>query len=303
MKKDAKNQFMGLGTALVTPFDKAGRVSETALSILVNQQIAGGVNFLVPCGTTGESPTLSHEEHDKVNELVVRKAAGRVPVLAGTGSNNTAEAVRLTAAAKQSGANGALVVSPYYIKPTQPGIKDYYRKVAEIGLPVILYDIPGRCGGQGVTAETILELAYEGVIVGLKWASGNLDQLQQVLDNRPEAFTVLSGDDNLTFMAMCLGADGVISVLSNLLPKAMAEFVRAMNKGQYQEGREEHYWLLPLMRAMFLETNPIPVKTALAVVQRDVFLEVFRSPLVPMGMANKEKLIKVLMESHIIIQS
>lgn len=289
-----KNKFTGLGTALVTPFGQNCSVDKAALKVLVEQQIAGGVDFFVPCGTTGESPTLTHEEHIKVIESVVQIVNGIVPVLAGTGSNNTVEAVHLTKEAKRVGADGVLVVSPYYNKPTQAGIRDYYLQVAKVGLPVVLYDIPGRCGGSGVSAETILCLAHNKIICGLKWASGNLEQLQEVLAGRPRGFTVLSGDDNLTFTAMALGADGVISVLSNLLPKVMWKFVRAIINCDREGSRQEHYRLLPLMRAMFLETNPIPVKTALAWVYPGVYKEAFRSPLVAMRMENKEKLRRAL---------
>lgn len=283
-----------MGTALITPFNQGGKVCVNALSLLIEKQIAGGANFLVPCGTTGEAPTLSHDEHRRVIELVVEKVNKRVPVLAGTGSNSTEEAVELTRAAKQLGADGALVVSPYYNKPMQAGIADYYRQMAEVGLPVILYDIPGRCGGNGVSAETILKLAYEQAIVGLKWASGNFNQLEQVLDNAPENFAVLSGDDNLTFLAICLGAQGVISVLSNLVPKRLADFVATMIRGDIAAGRQLHFLLSPLMRAMFLETNPIPIKAAMAMVCEDVFLPDTRSPLSKMGENLRQNLAQAL---------
>lgn len=290
-----KHLFVGTGTALITPFKQSGEIDFDALAVLVEQQIAGGVDFLVPCGTTGESPTMTHPEHEEVMEFVVSRTSQRKPVLAGAGSNSTAEALALTETAKAIGADGVLVVAPYYNKPTQAGMKDYYRAIAKIGLPVILYDIPGRCGGQGVTAETILELAHEGTIRGLKWASGNLDQLQDVLVGRPEGFTVLSGDDNLTFTAMCLGAEGAISVLANLMPQEVAKLVVAMHTHHHDFARKLHYRLLPLMRAMFIETNPIPLKTALAMVHQPLFQEVFRSPLVKMGKENKRKLAKVLL--------
>lgn len=294
MKSQNRDQFVGLlGSALITPFEKDGRISWTALSILVEQQISGGASFLVPGSITGEASTLTHDEHNELIRFAVEKAAGRIPVLAGTGSNSTAEAAALTASAKQAGAIGALVVSPYFNQPTEAGIKDYYGQVAKVGLPVILYDIPARCGGTGILPKTILELACEDTIQGFKWASGDLKQLQEVLMNRPEGFVVLAGDFNL-FLAMCLGADGGISVLANLLPGPMAEFITQLKLGRMLAGREAHFKLWPLMAAMFIETNPIPIKTAMAMVQEDVFQENFRSPMVPMGKANKEKLAAAL---------
>lgn len=290
-----KHLFVGAGTALITPFRQGDEeVDWDAWRKLVEMQIAGHVDFLVPCGTTGESSTLTHDEHNALIQRVVEIAAGRILVLAGTGSNCTTEALALTQAAKTSGADGVLVVSPYYNKPTQAGIRDYYRKVAKVGLPVVLYDIPGRCGGQGVTAETILELAREGTIIGLKWASGDFGQLQEVLADRPDGFTVLSGDDNLTFAALCLGAEGVVSVLANLMPIEVVKLVAAVQVHHHDLGRRLHYRLLPLMKAMFLETNPIPVKTALAMVHPGIFQPVFRSPLVKMGKENENKLKGVL---------
>lgn len=294
---NAKKLFSGLGTAIVTLFKKDGKIDWKAMRELIKQQIKAGVNYLVVCGTTGESPTLSHEEHIRLIQFVVKEVRGRVPVLAGTGSNNTVEAMRLTRAAKAAGADGVLVVSPYYNKPTQRGIKEYYRAIAKIGLPIILYDIPGRCGGQGVSAQTILELAREGVICGLKWASGNLDQLQDVLAGRLDDFVVLSGDDNLTFAAMALGAHGVISVLSNLIPKEIADFVTEMKAGFWQEARAFHYAYLRLMRAMFIETNPIPVKTSLYLMSPEFVSYTFRSPMCQMSEENLVKL-KVILEEY-----
>lgn len=295
-----KNQFVGLGTALVTPFEKNGQISWGAIEVLVEKQILEGVDFLMPCGTTGESPTLTHAEHEEMIRFVVKKANSRVPVLAGTGSNATTEAISLTSAARAAGADGALIVSPYYNKPTQKGIMGYYRELAKVGLPIVLYDIPGRCGGQGVSSETILELAREGAIVGLKWASGNLGQLMEVLSHCPQDFIVLSGDDNLTFTAICLGAEGVISVVSNLIPKRMKDLVFSFHFGGMTAGRQQHYELLPLMQAMFIETNPIPVKAALAMMYPGVFKEAYRSPLCGLEETNKEKLRHLLDEYGLI---
>ena len=289
-----KHLFVGAGTALVTPFIPGGSIDWGALEKHVEMQIAGHVEFLVPCGTTGESPTLDHAEHNAVIRRVVQIVAKRIPVLAGTGSNSTAEAVALTRSAEESEADGVLVVMPYYNKPTTAGILDYYRQVAKVGLPVVLYDIPGRCGGKMIPASLILELAREGTIVGLKWASGDWDQLQEVLAGRPNGFTVLSGDDNRTFPAMCLGAEGVISVLANLMPLEVVKLVAAVHVHHHDEARRMHYKLLPAMQAMFLETNPIPVKTASAMVYPNIFQEVFRSPMVPMFGDNRCKLHEVL---------
>ena len=296
----------GAGTALITPLYRSNGsslVDYRALDFLVARQIKEGINFLVPVGTTGESPTLSHAEHQEVIAHVVKAANGQVPVLAGTGSNSTVEAVSLTGAAKDFGADGALVVAPYYNKPTQEGFVQHYRAVAQVGLPVVLYDIPGRCGGQGVSAQTILKLAHEGTICGLKWASGSLDQLMDVVAGRPKGFLVYSGDDNLTFPAMCLGADGVISVLSNLVPGIIANLADNINVGNWRVGRRQHYWLLRLMRAMFIETNPIPVKTALAMMYPRIVQEVFRLPMCPMDEKNRGKLQEVLRAYGLISRS
>jgi 4-hydroxy-tetrahydrodipicolinate synthase len=291
--------FNGLGTALTTPFYPNGNINFDSLKWLVKRQIDAGIDFLVPSGTTGETSTLSHDEHvaivARVMEYMYEEGAKRVPVLAGTGSNSTEEAIKLTRAAKEYGADGALVVSPYYNKPTQKGIKLHYRVIAEIGLPVVLYDIPSRCGGSGVSAETILELAHEGTICGLKWASGNKNQLKKVLAERPENFVVFSGDDILTQYAMDQGADGVISVLSNLMPKKMVEYVTALkNKEDMWECCQLEAYLSAIMEAMFFETNPIPVKTAMALVWPEIFKETFRLPMCEMETENREKLIDVL---------
>ncbi|MFA5359611.1 MAG: 4-hydroxy-tetrahydrodipicolinate synthase [Patescibacteria group bacterium] len=293
--------FKGLGTALVTPFYPNGQINYEAFKWLIEKQIEAGVDFITPSGTTGESPTLSHYEHKKIIRFTVLTASKRVPVLAGTGSNSTAEAVSLTQSAKDCGADGALVVSPYYNKPTQKGIKLHYRAIAEIGLPIVLYDIPGRCGGNGVSAETILELAHDGMICGLKWASGNRDQLEKVLVGRPDNFVVLSGDDNLTHYAMGKGANGVISVLSNLMPKQMVKFIAELehDANSFESVKWETY-LSPIMEAMFIETNPIPVKTAMTMIWPEIFDEAFRLPMCEMEEDNKEILRNVLRRYNLI---
>lgn len=287
--------FRGLGTALITPFNENGGIYWEALERLVVSQINKGVDFLVPCGTTGESPTLNFDEHKKIMAVVVtaaKRANGGAKILAGIGANSTEEAVDLTKEAKKIGADGVLVVSPYYNKPMPAGFLDYYRQIAKVGLPVVLYDIPGRTA-KGVPTDVILQLAKEGSIVGLKWASGDINQLMDVIKHSPDNFTVLSGDDNLTFPLMALGGDGVISVLSNLIPERMRAFVAMMRNEEWDAAKEEHYWLLDLMRAMFIETNPIPVKTVMALTGM-LPLAVFRSPMSEIAPANLEKLKAVL---------
>lgn len=286
--------FVGLTTALTTQFKDDGGINWDAMATLIETQIASGVHVLCPCGTTGESPTLSHEEHIQMIKFVVERARGQVPVLAGVGSNSTREAVQLALAAKQAGANGGLAVSPYYNKPTSAGLIDYYRQLAEVGLPIILYDIPGRVGGGGVPVNIALKLAKEGTICGVKWANGNFGWLMEFIKAKPKSTVVLSGDDNFTFPLMALGGNGAISVLSNLTPKAMTSFMYRCLKSDWDEAREEHYQLLPLMQAMFLETNPIPVKAAMALVYPEIYKATYRSPIMPMSEANLKTLSEVL---------
>jgi len=255
--------FEGVMTALITPF-RDGEVDEPALRGLVERQIEAGVDGLVPCGSTGESATLSHEEHNRVVEITIDAAAGRVPVVAGTGSNSTAEAIALTAHAKEAGASGALLLSPYYNKPTQEGIYEHYAAVArETGLPLVIYNIPGRTASN-IAPETIGRLAQLEHIVGIKEASGDLDQMSHVVAACPEDFAVLSGDDSLTLPLMSVGGKGVISTSSNVAPSQMAALVRTFAAGDAAGARALHHELLPLFDALFCETNPIPVKAACA---------------------------------------
>ncbi len=282
------HRFAGTHTALVTPF-RDGAVDEAALRALVREQVAAGVDGVVPCGSTGESATLSHEEHERVIALTVEEAAGRVSVIAGTGSNNTAEACRLTAFAKRAGADAALLISPYYNKPTQDGHVVHYRKIAEtVDLPLIVYNIPGRTG-VNMTADTMARLAEVPGIVGVKEASGSLDQVSQIIAQAGPGFTVLSGDDSLTLPMMAVGGHGVISVLTNLLPQRFAGLVRAAAAGDFPRARRIHYELLPLLRELFTETNPIPVKTAMAMLGMLPSAEL-RLPLTPMTAGNRERL-------------
>lgn len=286
--------FEGVLTALVTPFSD-GNIDEKALRELVETQIDAGVNGLVPCGSTGESATLSHEEHERVVELVVASTRGRVPVVAGTGSNNTREAIHLTRHAKQAGADGALLISPYYNKPTQAGIVAHYEAVAkETRFPILVYNIPGRTASN-ILPETMVRLAGIEHIVGVKEACGNIDQIGQVLARCPEDFDVLSGDDSYTLPLLALGGKGVICTSSNVAPKEMCELVRAFQDGDIARARAAHRRLLPLFGALFCETNPIPVKAALHLMGR-VPDDQVRLPLTPITPANREALQGVLKE-------
>lgn len=289
-----KRMFTGTGVALITPFTPDGsKVDFVALGALVERLIKKGADFLVPCGTTGESPTLSPEEHVEVIRFVAEQSQGRVPVLAGTGSNSTAEAMHFTELAKKVGAKGVLVVSPYYNKPMPEGMIQHFRQIAGVGLPVILYDIPSRTG-KGVPTLVIETLAKEGVIRGLKWASGDFSQLMYLLGNLPKDFIMLSGDDNLTFPAMCLGAKGVISVAANLFPDSLVEMVDGLLEGKYDLARDQHFKLLPVFETLFIETNPIPIKEALSYLNSGIS-KTLRLPLSPMSEANKRILHKVVL--------
>ncbi len=255
--------FRGTYTALVTPF-KDDAIDFEALGALIETQVEAGVEGVVPCGSTGESATLSHEEHERLIAFSVEKAAGRVRVIAGTGSNSTKESIRLTKFAKDSGADAALLIAPYYNKPTQDGLLAHFRSVGEaVDLPQLLYNIPGRCA-VNIDVATVAKLAEIPNIVGIKEASGSLDQVSRTIEACGPNFSVLSGDDSLTLPMMSVGGHGVIGVIPNLLPKKMRELVDAALSGDFETARAVHFELLPLMRAMGLETNPIPVKAALS---------------------------------------
>ncbi|HUI05818.1 MAG TPA: 4-hydroxy-tetrahydrodipicolinate synthase [Verrucomicrobiae bacterium] len=287
--------FTGAYTALVTPFTKkGGQVDEPRLRDLVEQQVAAGIDGLVPCGTTGESPTLSHEEHNHVIELVVKFAAGRCKVIAGTGSNSTDEAIFMTQHAKKVGADATLQVAPYYNKPTQAGLYAHFRKIAEDGgLPVVLYNIPGRCGVD-IANETMARLRRDlpGKIVGLKEATGNVDRVSQLRGLVDRDFCIVSGDDSLTLPMMSVGAVGVISVASNVVPREVTELTHAALKGDFERAGRIHAKLFPVFKDLFIETNPIPVKAALAMM--GVIDEAYRLPLVPMSDGNRAQLRKTL---------
>jgi 4-hydroxy-tetrahydrodipicolinate synthase len=283
--------FHGAITAIVTPF-RNGRLDGPALRKLVEFQIRNGISGIVPCGTTGESATLSYDEHERVIDLVLETADGRVPVIAGTGSNNTKEAVLLTRYARKAGADAALLITPYYNKPTQRGLVAHFTEVAGASdIPILLYNVPGRTG-VNMTAETVARLAEVKNIVGVKEASGNLAQICDILKMTPRTFCVLSGDDGLYFPMLALGAKGVISVASNVVPKEMADLYDAFALGQVARARELHFRLWPLLQALFIETNPVPVKTALAMMGK--VREEFRLPLCGMSGTNRKALSKVL---------
>jgi len=284
--------LFGCGTALVTPFARDGAVDEPALRALVEWQIAEGVHFLVPCGSTGEAATLSPAEHRRVVEITVEQTAGRVPVVAGAGSNDTARAIALSKEMRAAGATHLLHVSPMYNKPPQRGIVAHFKAIADaVDLPVVAYNVPGRTGSN-ITVETALELAEIPGIVAMKEASGDLQQIQRLLCRRPAGFGVLSGDDSLTLPIMALGGDGVISVVSNATPRPMAALVEACAAGDFATARAMHELLTPWMSAAFVESNPIPAKAALAMLRR--IENVLRLPLVPLADAHVETVRKAL---------
>jgi len=284
--------FTGVLPAVVTPF-RNGEVDEESLRQLIEFQIENGVHGIVPCGTTGESATLSHEEHDRVVEIAVDQVKGRVPVVAGTGSNNTVEAIRLTAHAKNAGADGVLMISPYYNKPTQEGLYQHYKKVAEeVNIPIVVYNIPGRTA-VNIEPSTFARLAEIDNIVGVKEASGSMKQITEIIRLCGDKLTVVSGEDYLTYPLMSVGGKGVICVVANIVPRDMADLCNLLLAGDFEKGRELYYRLLPLCHAMFYETNPAPVKAALEMMGKISSGEV-RLPLAPMADANREKLRKDL---------
>ncbi|MEE2677016.1 MAG: 4-hydroxy-tetrahydrodipicolinate synthase [Myxococcota bacterium] len=289
--------FEGVFTALVTPF-RDGEIDAPALHALVDHQVDAGVDGVVPCGSTGESATLSHAEHRRAVEIVVEAAAGRIPVVAGTGSNNTREAIELTRHAKEAGADGALLISPYYNKPTQEGIFAHFESVArETGLPLIVYNIPGRTASN-ILPGTLARLADVDSIVGVKEACGDVDQIAHVVAECRDDFAVLSGDDALTLPVLAIGGKGVIAVTANVAPREMVELVREGRDGHFDRALGVHQRLLPLFDALFCETNPIPVKAAVALQGRCG--EEIRLPLTPISDANRERLRVVMKELELL---
>jgi 4-hydroxy-tetrahydrodipicolinate synthase len=286
----------GCATALVTPFKAGGEVDLERFRALVERQINGGVRLLVPCGTTGESVTLSAEEDQLVIEETVRLARGRAHVIAGAGSNSTAHAIEYSQAARAVGADAVLIVAPYYNKPTHNGLYAHFRAVAEAveGLPVVVYNVPGRTSSN-ITAETTLKLAHDCEnVVATKEASGNLSQIMAILRGRPKGFRVLSGDDAITLPMLALGADGLISVASNEAPDLMSQMVDAALAGDWERARDLHYRLLPLMEVNFIESSPGPVKAALALM--GLIEEELRLPLVPVEEKTRARVREVITE-------
>lgn len=280
--------FQGAMVAIVTPF-KNGQLDEPGFRDLIEFQIANGTHAIVPCGTTGESATLSYEEHERVVEIAVEQVNKRVPVIAGTGSNNTTEAIRLTRHAKSAGADGALMISPYYNKPTQEGLYQHYKAVAQaVDIPIIMYNIPGRTA-VNMEPDTVARLAKIDNIVGIKEASGSMKQITDIVARCGDDFTVVSGEDYLTFPLMCVGGKGVISVVSNVAPRDMADLCNLFLAGRFSEAQKLYYRLLPLCHVLFCETNPAPAKAALAMMKK-IESEEVRLPLAPMAPANRLRL-------------
>ncbi|POR05177.1 4-hydroxy-tetrahydrodipicolinate synthase [Alkalispirochaeta sphaeroplastigenens] len=277
--------FKGVYTALITPFTTDGAIDEPALRRIVNAQIDAGVAGLVPVGTTGESPTVTHQENIRVISIVIDEARGRVPVIAGTGSNSTAEAIDMTREAKKIGATATLQVAPYYNKPSQEGFYRHFTTIADtVDLPIMVYNIPGRTG-KNIETDTLVRMAAHPNIVALKEASGSISQMMDVIARLPEDFSVLSGDDNLAFVLTSLGGQGVVSVASNLIPSRMVKLVDQTLQGEWAHARDDHYRLLPFFRALFLDTNPVPIKYMM---HRAGFCEnSYRLPMVPLSEENQ----------------
>jgi len=289
--------FKGVITALVTPL-RNDRVDEEALRRLVDEQIRAGIDGLVPVGTTGESPTLSNEEHIRVIEVVVQEARKRVPVIAGTGANATREAIELTAAAKAVGADGTLQVTPYYNKPTQDGLYRHFKAVVDaVALPMVVYNVPGRTGCD-LLPETIARLCELPLMVGVKEATGNLQRAAQIIARVGDRVTMLSGDDATAMPFYAIGGNGCISVVSNVAPADMAAMWDAAAAGNWNKARELHYKVFPLSEGLFIEANPIPVKAALAMMGK--IADEIRPPLYPMTGANREKVRKILADLKLV---
>lgn len=293
------NKLTGTGTALVTPFKANGTIDEKSLREHVDWQIKSKVEFLVPCGSTGESATMTREERRRVIEIVVDQNSGRLPVVAGTGTNSTADSIELTKDAKEVGADAVLLVGPYYNKPTQEGFYQHFKKIVEeCDIKAVLYNVPGRTASN-MLPETTLRLAEDVEnVIAIKEASNILEQIMQIIKHKPKDFSVLSGEDSLTLPIITAGGDGVIAVISNEVPKEYAEMTRAALKGDLKKAQEIHYKLFDLMKANFFESNPIPVKTALAMMGR--IEESLRLPLTKMSKLNKDKLRDVLKDLKLV---
>ncbi|HEY4215641.1 MAG TPA: 4-hydroxy-tetrahydrodipicolinate synthase [Gemmatimonadaceae bacterium] len=277
-------RLIGCGTALATPFNANGSLDEAALRAIVDWQIEEGIHFLVPCGSTGEAATMTLDEHRRVVEITVEQARGRVPIVAGAGSNDTQKAIAFSKMVRDVGATHLLHTSPMYNKPPQRGIVAHFKAIAEaVDLPIVVYNVPGRTGSN-IEAKTTLEMAKIPGIAAVKEASGSIGQIADIIAGRPKELSVLSGDDELTFPVMALGGDGIISVISNATPKLMAELCNKFRAGDIAGAREIHFKLLPWMRGAFVESNPLPVKAAMAMLGR--LQNVLRLPLVPLSESN-----------------
>jgi len=282
----------GTFTALITPFNEKGKIDKKALKNLAIEQFKNGINGLVLCGSTGESSTLSHDEHNKIIDIVIDAIDNKIPIIAGTGSNSTAEAIAMTKDAQKAGAFCSLQVVPYYNKPTQLGLYKHFKLIADtVDLPMIIYNIPGRCGINLETA-TLMKLAKHPNIIGVKESSGNMIQIMDVINQRPKKFSVLSGDDNMALPVILMGGNGLISVASNIFPKKIVHMINSALVGDMKNARKQHYYLLEFFKAMFIETNPAPVKTSLALMGK--IKPIFRLPLCKMQSENKKRLLKVL---------
>jgi 4-hydroxy-tetrahydrodipicolinate synthase len=289
-----RTPFTGVGTALITPFRKDGSLDEAAVKRLVRRQVDAGVHFVSPCGTTGEAPTLSHREKLRVNELVVEEVGGKVPVLAGAGGYDTREVIELARDLEKVGVDGILSVTPYYNKPTQEGLYQHFKAIADsTRLPLMLYNVPGRTG-VNMDVRTVARLADIPNIVAVKEASANVVQMSEIVAATPDDFLLLSGDDPLTVAVMAIGGAGVVSVASNEAPSEMVQIVELCEKGDFAAARRLHHWLLPLILANFVESNPIPCKAAMAAM--GLIEEHYRLPLVPPSASTREKLMGILQE-------
>ena len=289
-----RTPFTGVGTALITPFTRSGAVDEAGVKRLARRQLDAGVHFLVPCGTTGETPTLSEDERRRVVELVVEEAAGKAPVLAGAGGYDTKEVVHAAREMQKAGATGLLSVTPYYNKPTPEGLYQHFKAVADATpLPIVLYNVPGRTGCN-MEAATLARLATIPTIVGVKEASGNITQMAEICRAVPEDFLVLSGDDAITLPLMALGGRGIISVASNEIPAEMSQMVEAAEQGDFAAARKIHTRILPLLLGNFIESNPGPVKFAMSAM--GLCEDVFRLPMVSPRPASQEKILAILRE-------
>jgi 4-hydroxy-tetrahydrodipicolinate synthase len=287
-----RRPFTGCGTALVTPFTRDGAVDEAGVSRLARRQIDGGVHFLVPCGTTGEVPTLTEDEQVKIVELVVAEARGKVPVLAGAGGYNTREVIHMGQRMRAAGADGLLSVTPYYNKPTPDGLVQHYRAIGDaVGLPIVVYNVPGRTGCN-VDPATLVRLAEIPQVVAVKEASGNIGQMCEICASVKDDFIVLSGDDALTLPLMAVGGRGIISVSSNEIPREMSRMVELAERGDFAAARAVHQRIFPLLQVNFIESNPMPVKSAMA--SMGLLEEIYRLPMVPPRPASKQKIEAVL---------